>query len=82
LPKKQLGSLRLAPHAVASQAMQVPVEQALTVDSGGFGLAVELDVVIPTLEHDAALALVEKAHEVCPYSNATRCNVDVKLQVV
>ncbi|HUF99207.1 MAG TPA: organic hydroperoxide resistance protein [Ilumatobacter sp.] len=53
-----------------------------TLDSGGFGLAVELDVVIPALEHDAALALVEKAHQVCPYSNATRGNVDVKLQVV
>jgi osmotically inducible protein OsmC len=51
-------------------------------DAGGFGLAVELDVHIPTMDHDAALALVEKAHQVCPYSNATRGNVDVKLQVV
>ncbi len=52
------------------------------LDSGGFGLAVELDVVIPALDHDAALALVEQAHQVCPYSNATRGNVEVKLQVV
>lgn len=53
-----------------------------TVDNGGFGLAVELDVYAPNLEHDAALELVEQAHEVCPYSNATRGNVDVTLTVV
>jgi osmotically inducible protein OsmC len=50
--------------------------------SGGFGLAVDLDVHIPNLDHDAALALVELAHETCPYSNATRGNIDVNLQVV
>jgi Ohr subfamily peroxiredoxin len=53
-----------------------------TLDSGGFGLAVELDVHAPQLDHDTALALAGKAHEVCPYSNATRGNVDVRLSVV
>jgi osmotically inducible protein OsmC len=53
-----------------------------TLDNGGFGLAIELDVHAPNLDHDAALALVEKAHQVCPYSNATRGNVEVKLSVV
>ncbi len=53
-----------------------------TLDSGGFGLAVELDVHAPALDHDTALALVEKAHQVCPYSNATRGNIDVQLRVV
>ena len=52
------------------------------LDSGGFGLAVELDVHAPALDRDAALALVEKAHQVCPYSNATRGNVEVTLNVV
>ena len=52
------------------------------LDGGGFGLAVELDVAAPNLDHDTALALVEKAHQVCPYSNATRGNVDVKLSVI
>jgi len=52
------------------------------LDSGGFGLAVELDVVLPALDHDTAVALVERAHEVCPYSNATRGNVEVALSVV
>jgi Ohr subfamily peroxiredoxin len=50
--------------------------------AGGFGLAVELDVYAPSLDRDAALALVEKAHQVCPYSNATRGNIEVKLSVV
>lgn len=50
--------------------------------NGGFGLAVELDVHAPALDHDTALALVEKAHLVCPYSNATRGNIDVALKVV
>jgi lipoyl-dependent peroxiredoxin len=49
---------------------------------GGFGLAVELDVHAPNLDHATALALVEKAHQVCPYSNATRGNVDVALKVI
>jgi osmotically inducible protein OsmC len=51
-------------------------------DSGGFGLQVELDVSIPNLDRDAALALVEQAHQVCPYSNATRGNIEVTLTVV
>lgn len=48
-------------------------------DRGGFGLEVQLSVSLPGLEQGAAQALVNKAHEVCPYSNATRGNVDVKV---
>jgi lipoyl-dependent peroxiredoxin len=51
-------------------------------ESGGFGLAVELDVVLPALDRDTATALVARAHEVCPYSNATRGNVEVQLNVI
>ncbi|WP_327291281.1 organic hydroperoxide resistance protein [Streptomyces sp. NBC_01198] len=51
-------------------------------ESGGFGLTVELDVAIPDLDRDTAAALVEQAHEVCPYSNATRGNIAVTLSVV
>jgi Ohr subfamily peroxiredoxin len=49
---------------------------------GGFGLAIELAVSLPGLAKADAETLVEKAHQVCPYSNATRNNVDVKLSVV
>jgi osmotically inducible protein OsmC len=48
---------------------------------GGFGLVVGLSISLPGLLSADAHALVEKAHEVCPYSNATRNNVDVKLEV-
>lgn len=48
---------------------------------GGFGLAVELEVVIPGLPHDEAQALADAAHQVCPYSNATRGNIEVTITV-
>jgi Ohr subfamily peroxiredoxin len=48
-------------------------------DKGGFGLAVALTVSLPGLERDAAQTLVETAHQVCPYSNATRGNIEVTL---
>jgi osmotically inducible protein OsmC len=48
----------------------------------GFGLAVELDVSIPNLDKETAQRLTEDAHKVCPYSNATRGNIEVKLAVV
>lgn len=48
---------------------------------GGFQLSVELEVIIPTLPHDEAQALADAAHKVCPYSNATRGNIDVTITV-
>jgi len=48
---------------------------------GGFGLAVQLEVVIPDLPHDQAQALADAAHQVCPYSNATRGNIEVEITV-
>jgi len=48
----------------------------------GFGIQVELKISLPGMEKDAAQKLVEAAHQVCPYSNATRGNIDVNLVVV
>lgn len=48
----------------------------------GFGLAVELDVSLPAASPVGARRVTEKAHEVCPYANATRGNIDVTLNVV
>jgi osmotically inducible protein OsmC len=48
----------------------------------GFGIQVELKISLPGLARDAAEALVAKAHIVCPYSNATRGNIDVTLTVL
>jgi Ohr subfamily peroxiredoxin len=66
----------------------VPAETAVdaSVSIGpipnGFGLAVELAVSLPGMDRAAAQELVEAAHVVCPYSNATRGNIDVKLSVI
>jgi Ohr subfamily peroxiredoxin len=49
---------------------------------GGFGLEIALEVSLPGVARPEAEELVAKAHQVCPYSNATRNNVDVKLSVV
>lgn len=48
----------------------------------GFGIEVDLKVSLPGMAREAAQALVDKAHVVCPYSNATRGNIDVRLSVV
>jgi lipoyl-dependent peroxiredoxin len=48
----------------------------------GFGIHAELKIAIPGLEKAIAESLVEKAHQVCPYSNATRGNIDVTLTLV
>jgi Ohr subfamily peroxiredoxin len=47
----------------------------------GFGIEVELKIHVPGLPREEVEALVQKAHIVCPYSNATRGNIDVKLVV-
>jgi lipoyl-dependent peroxiredoxin len=49
---------------------------------GGFGIQAALAITIPGMERVAAEALVAAAHQVCPYSNATRGNIDVTLTVV
>ncbi|GAA4773904.1 organic hydroperoxide resistance protein [Citricoccus nitrophenolicus] len=51
------------------------------LDAGGFGLEVTLEVIIPNLPHAEAQELAEEAHQVCPYSNATRGNISVTVQV-
>jgi Ohr subfamily peroxiredoxin len=49
--------------------------------NGGFGLAAHLEISLPQVDRPTAEALVDKAHQVCPYSNATRGNMQVTLSV-
>ena len=49
---------------------------------GGFGLEVELQISAPGMDKAEVEAIVQKAHGVCPYSNATRGNVQVTLTVL
>ena len=50
-------------------------------ENGAFGLSVALEVTIPGAEREVAEKVVERAHQVCPYSNATRGNIEVVLTV-
>ena len=50
-------------------------------DDGSYGLTVHLEVVIPDLSYDEAQRLADEAHRVCPYSNATRGNIEVTVSV-
>lgn len=50
--------------------------------ANGFGIEVELRISLPGMEAEVARELVERAHQVCPYSNATRGNIDVTLTLV
>jgi osmotically inducible protein OsmC len=54
---------------------------SLGMDDAGFGIMVTLVGTFPTLEAAGGMDLMEKAHQVCPYSRATRGNVDVQLEV-
>ena len=76
-----LGAMR-----VASQQGAAKVPQGTTVTAtvgigprseGGFGITAALDCYLPGLSDDEAKNLVEKTHQICPYSNALRGNVDV-----
>ena len=52
------------------------------IPGGAFGISAKLAVSLPGIEKSLAQSLVEKAHHVCPYSNATRGNIEVDLSVV
>jgi Ohr subfamily peroxiredoxin len=72
------------------QKIALPAEVSIQADvsigpmtgkPGAFGIAVAMVVSVPGMDRSAAEALVKTAHEVCPYSNATRGNIDVALSV-
>ena len=75
--------------AVAGK-MKVTLPDNLAVDAevdlgpipNAYGIAARLNISLPGMEKGAAQSLVEAAHQVCPYSNATRGNIDVTLNVV
>ena len=75
--------------AVAGK-MKVALPADLAIDAevdlgptpGAYGIAARLNVSLPGMDRAAAQALLEAAHKVCPYSNATRGNIDVKINLV
>lgn len=67
------------------QKIDVPADVSIdaSVDLGkipaGYGIAARLDISLPGMDRAAAHALIDAAHQVCPYSNATRGNIDVTI---
>jgi lipoyl-dependent peroxiredoxin len=79
-----LGALKFV---AGQQKVALPKELTVTGEVGigpiptGFGIEVDLTVHGPGMDQQQLQSLVEKAHVVCPYSNATRNNIDVRLHV-
>ena len=79
-----LGAIK---HVAGAQKLAVPADMSINATVGigaipaGFGIEVQMVVNLPGMDRAVAQALVDKAHQVCPYSNATRGNVDVTITV-
>ena len=79
-----LGAMK---YVAMTQKIALPAETSIKADVGigpipaGFGIQVGMTITIPGMERAAAEKLVQDAHGVCPYSNATRGNIDVTLTV-
>ncbi|MCW3016087.1 MAG: organic hydroperoxide resistance protein [Solirubrobacterales bacterium] len=77
-----LSALSLVARQQKISAKHFTIDSAVSIgtdDEGGFGLAVELHGELPDVEREKAAELMRVAHTVCPYSKATRGNVEVKL---
>ena len=80
-----MGALK---HVASLKKVVVPVDAAIdaSVDIGpipaGFGIAARLDISLPGMDRAVAQDLIDTAHQVCPYSNATRGNIVVELTLV
>lgn len=81
-----IGALKVAGQQLK---LKVPADTSITATvgigpraEGGFGITADLAISLPGLARDEAQRLVDTAHQICPYSNATRNNVDVTLTIV
>ncbi|HEY5894827.1 MAG TPA: organic hydroperoxide resistance protein [Chthoniobacterales bacterium] len=74
--------------AAGKKKIALPAELAIDAEvdlgttGGAYGLAARLNVSLPGLEREVAQTLVDAAHQLCPYSNATRGNIDVAINLV
>ena len=71
-----------------TEKIAIPANTSIAATMGigqipqGFGIEVQLAVSVPGMDRAAAQALIDKAHQVCPYSNATRGNIEVTITLV
>jgi lipoyl-dependent peroxiredoxin len=74
--------------AAAKRKVSLPADRAIDAEvdlgtaDGGYLLRARLNVSLPGLDREVAQALVEEAHQICPYSKATRGNIDVTINLV
>jgi len=80
-----LGALKVAGQQLK---LKIPPDASITAtvgigprSQGGFGITADLAIALPGVDAESAHQLVETAHQICPYSNATRNNVDVVLTI-
>jgi Ohr subfamily peroxiredoxin len=76
------GAIKTVARREKVEADDVSIDSKVSLgpaDDRSFTIAVALDVTLPQLDADQAAGIVEAAHKVCPYSNATRGNIDVEL---
>ena len=81
-----LGAMKFV---AGQQKLSLPRETSIAAEvdfgprvGGGFGVGVRMNINVPGLDKAQVQSLVDAAHQVCPYSNATRGNIDVALTVV
>ena len=80
-----LGAVHAAGRELKLDTTDAAVSASVSIGDngeGGFGLAVELDIYVPNVSAEEAQQIADKAHTICPYSNATRGNIEVTLNVV
>ena len=74
--------------AASQQKVALPPDRAIDAEvdlgtnAGGYLLRARLNVSLPGVPHDVGRALVDAAHQICPYSKATRGNIDVTINLV
>ena len=74
--------------AASQKKVTLPADRAIDADvdlganDGGYGLRARLNVSLPGLDREVAREIVDAAHQICPYSKATRGNIDVQINLV
>ncbi len=80
--KAVAGPMKMAVPADAAIDAEVDLGTLGADHSKGYGVAARLNVSLPGMDREQAQKLVDAAHQVCPYSNATRGNIDVTIKLV
>jgi len=69
-------------HVALPADLAIDAEVDLGITDGAYGLAARLNVMLPGLGREVAQRLVDAAHQTCPYSRATRGNIDVSIKLI